>query len=194
MGEMWTAREKRVSGLTYVEEGEPCSENRDPVMNSTRSRQGPVLKNNDICCSMNKNVSKRRTALVALSPHLQVTDSPVAQDHAPPAVCGDPSNGHEMATSSKNPRFSQGSCHRCVEMSTPRHSDAVSENQNMNSTQSRRAPGAHGATPCSSNGLLTCCHKAYALTNAYQPLQRPPNGRLFDPSASLRGIAFSPSC
>jgi hypothetical protein len=26
-GEVWTAREKRVSGFTYVEEEEPCSEN-----------------------------------------------------------------------------------------------------------------------------------------------------------------------
>jgi hypothetical protein len=106
-------------------------------MNSTRSRQGPVLKNNDRCCSMNKNVSKRRTALVALSPHLQVTDSSVAQDHTPSAVCDDPSNGHFMAVSSKNPRFSRGSRHRCVEMSTLCHSDAVSENRDMNSTQSR---------------------------------------------------------
>ena len=69
----------------------------------TLSMRQPVLENNNTCCSIKEDVSQRWTELVALSSHLQVTDSPVAQDHAPSAVHDEPINGHNKAVFSKDP-------------------------------------------------------------------------------------------
>lgn len=53
--------------------------------------------------------------------------------------------------------------------------------------------GACSATPCSSNGLCTCCPKSYAFKNMYCSLQQPQNGCLLNPSAILQGIVFPSS-
>jgi hypothetical protein len=56
-----------------------------------------TLRNNKICCSLSKNVSKRRTVPLSLSPYPQVTDSPVSRDQTPSDMRYEPSNGPQTA-------------------------------------------------------------------------------------------------
>ena len=85
-------------------EKELCSGNRDTEMNSTQLRRVPDVKNNDICCSRNENVSNRRTVPQALSTDPQVTDLPLSPRLTRSKTHFELPYGPQMAVSSSLPR------------------------------------------------------------------------------------------
>jgi hypothetical protein len=80
-----------------------------------------TLRNKAICCSVNKNISNRRTVHPALSPRLQVTNAPVIHDPVHSQV----HNNRPRAVSSIPPRACKGSRHRRLDLLERRQSDAV---------------------------------------------------------------------
>jgi hypothetical protein len=99
MGVLLILKERRDSELV-VGEREPCSENRYTEMNSTQSRRVPDLKNNSICCSMNKNVSKRWVVPPALPPAVLTRCSPRSQPPTRPKTRFESPYGPQVAVSS----------------------------------------------------------------------------------------------
>jgi hypothetical protein len=96
--------DERDSELVHPIGRGPCSENRDTEMNSTQSRRVPDLKNNGICCSMNKNVSKRRVVPPALPPAVLMRCSPRSQPPTRPKTRFEFPYGPQVAVCSIPPR------------------------------------------------------------------------------------------
>jgi hypothetical protein len=78
---------------------------RDRLDAFTSSPSWPDLKINEICCSVSKTVSKRRTVLLALSSTKQEMNIPVVHDQTHPKVRNDPPHGRQTAVVSIHQRF-----------------------------------------------------------------------------------------
>jgi hypothetical protein len=72
--------------------GKPGHSNKLDVVMSSPS--WPFLSNNIVHCSVGKNISERRTVPVALSPPIQVKDSPAFQHKTHSEVHFDPPHGN----------------------------------------------------------------------------------------------------
>jgi hypothetical protein len=84
-------------------------------------------QSNEICCSVNKKVNKRRTVLLALSSHLQMMDLPVVRHQMHSNVRKNRSYGHQMAISTTQLRSEKESQQEHLEVSKLRHNGAVDE-------------------------------------------------------------------
>jgi hypothetical protein len=110
--------EKRVVGLVVVEEGgsvsgKPVHSDRLDIVASSPS--WPGLKNNEIHCSVGKNVSEQRTVHLALSSTLQVMNIPVVQDQMHPKVHNNPPHGCQTAVVSIHQRFHEELHRLCLD-------------------------------------------------------------------------------
>jgi hypothetical protein len=88
------------------------------TVHSTCPRGVPDLENNNKCCSMNENVSKRRVVPTAPHPAVQPSCLPLSQQHAHSKVRGKSSYGPKTAVTSFHPRSLEESRQRVLVMSS----------------------------------------------------------------------------
>jgi hypothetical protein len=81
-----------------------------PCLASIKSCQ-----NDKVCCSVKDNVSTQQTGPVALSPNLQVANTPVIQDTMHLKVQGEPSYSIQTTVFPVTPRFCEESTRHCPE-------------------------------------------------------------------------------